>query len=388
MGLNEIQHFLVLTLAIVLNIVTFSNLRFLESLKDSLGKENCHPSRKLVSILVPARNEEERIHKCLRALASQRYDCIEIIILDDRSTDRTAEIIQSFLDSDTRMRMIAGTELPNGWVGKNWACDQLFNQAAGDLLLFMDADTILAEGTVSASIFEATRSEIDLLTIMPNRTADCIVEKFLFPFVDWALFCWIPLGIAHSRRIPHLSVTFGQFMLFKRDAYELIGGHARIRNNPLDDFQLGRFAKNLGLKWMLFGGRDCVETLAYKSNTDAFKSVSRSVFPVLDYRVSTFVVLCVTLVTLGFVPLITLVKLSMFGTQLSVVAFSALASLGLLFTSWFIVCLKFKHSVLTALLFPMSIALLLVVGIHSIATYALQNTKWKERGIVERRIRF
>ena len=343
---------------------------------------------KLVSILVPARNEEGRIHKCLRALASQRYERLEIIILDDRSTDRTAEIIQSFVDSDPRMRMIVGTELPNGWVGKNWACDQLFNQAAGDLLLFMDADTILAEGTVSASTFEATMWGIDLLTVMLSRVSGCTIEKFLFPFVDWALFCWMPLGIAHSRRTPYFSATFGQFMLFKREAYELIGGHAKIRNNPLDDFQLGRVAKSLGLRWALFEGRDCVETLAYKSNTDAFKSISRSVFPALDYRLSMFAVLSVILVTLGFLPLITLVKLSMFGTQLSVVEYTSLVSLGLLFISWFIVCLKFKHSVLAALLFPVAIALLLFIGVHSFATYILQTTKWKDRGIGERRIRF
>ena len=138
------------------------NIRFIEYLIDPNKKWIDEPFNDSVSVLVPARNEEDGISDCLRALSIQTYDPIEILILDDRSTDRTAEIIKSFADSDPRIKMISGSEPPEGWLGKHWACDQLFQEANGDLLLFMDADTILSEGTVAASVHESNIRIADL----------------------------------------------------------------------------------------------------------------------------------------------------------------------------------------------------------------------------------
>ena len=122
---SEIPHYIVIISAVYFLIITVVNIRFIEYLIDPNKKWVNEPSKDLVSVLVPARNEEDGISDCLHALSIQTYDPLEILILDDRSTDQTAEIIKSFADSDPRIKMIRGSEPPEGWLGKHWACDQL-----------------------------------------------------------------------------------------------------------------------------------------------------------------------------------------------------------------------------------------------------------------------
>ena len=239
----HLSYYFVIIIALLSFLVTLSNLKFLDSLVGRRNKSNVQNIS--ISILVPARNEEENIAQCLRALIAQEYNPIEILILDDRSTDSTPEIIRNIAKSDDRIKILSGSELPNGWIGKNWACHQLSQEATGDFLLFIDADTILSEEVVLSAVTNSTNMNTDLLTVMPQRITNCIVEKLLFPFIDWASFCWIPMKRAHNSQNSHLSASFGQFMLFKREAYEEIGGHAAIRHIPIDDFKLVALPKNL-----------------------------------------------------------------------------------------------------------------------------------------------
>jgi glycosyltransferase involved in cell wall biosynthesis len=176
------------------------NLRFLNSLGGFLVIANGDHVGRMVSVLIPARNEQENIGKCLEALLGQDYQPLEILVLDGRSTDRTLEIIWDCADNDSRVQIVDGEDLPPGWVGENWACHQLANTARGDFLLFIDADIILSLGTISAALHEAVTMHIDLLTVMPRRTAACIIERLLFPFMEWASFSWIPMKTAHATK--------------------------------------------------------------------------------------------------------------------------------------------------------------------------------------------
>ena len=247
MDLFEIQYYIILLVCIFTFLITVSNFFFLHSLRDSFGMFEDRVDGDLVSVLIPARNEETKIGLSLAALVLQRYTPMEILVLDDDSGDNTLEIIRSFEQRDHRIRVIQGKELPDGWIGKNWACHQLFNEAKGDYLLFMDADTILAPGAITASMHQSKGQSADLLTVMPKRMAGCIAEKLMYPFLDWFLFSWLPMRAAHERKNSYLSASFGQFMLFKKESYNKIGGHYSIWNNPLDDFSLGRIVKKSGL---------------------------------------------------------------------------------------------------------------------------------------------
>ena len=376
-----------MALATLTLIIAVLNSRLLDSLEDTISQINKTSFEGLVSVLVPASNEESRIGECLNALTQESCNNLEILILDDESTDSTAQIIESHIKSDPRMRIINGTELPDGWIGKHWACEQLFRESKGDIILFMDADTILSKGTISASIYEFTQNNADLLTIMPRRIANCITEKLVLPFIDWIVFSWMPMKSAKKKRSPYLSATFGQFMLFKRESYELIGRHAGIRNNPLDDFSLGRISNKLGLNWVLLEGATCIKTLGYAGNIDAFKGISRSVFPALNYHLSIFVVLSITLLGLAYLPLITLINDTVFSDGNNKFTLMSTMSLSMIASSWIIACRKFKHSIFTVLFYPLSITLIITLGLHSIVTYLFRATDWKKRTIKGRRIR-
>ena len=383
----ENYNYFVIALALLSFVIAVLNLKFLDSLGESLLVVDQKQINKLVSVMVPARNEKENIGKCIDALLNQDHPNLEILILDDASTDGTSEIIQEYAQSDPRIQIIHGKELPVTWVGKNWACHQLANKAKGDFLLFVDADTILASGTISAAIHESVTRNINLLTLTPRRTASCITERLLFPFLDWASFSWIPMKTAHSTRNPHLSATFGQFILFDRAAYSDVGGHEAIHDNMFDDFELGRLVKGKGLKWMLFDGANWVHVLAYKGNVDAFKAVSRSLFPAVYYRVSILMMLSVLIIGLGLLPPLTvLAGIMSYPIEIESL-FAATLSIGLVAIPWLILCRKFKHSSLLVPLYPVSMALILAVGFHSMFTHGLGRTTWKGRQVGKRKIR-
>ena len=182
----EFQYFLVTIVATLSVLITLSNLRFLGSLGGPTNFVNTPTHKLKISVLIPARNEEINIGQCLKALIAQDYGNLEILVLDDHSTDGTADLIQEFSGLDGRIKRLVGSELPLGWTGKNWACHQLTAKAGGEVLLFMDADTILSDGAVSAAVAHFMNSDADLLAVMPRRIGDCVVEKLIFPFIDWA----------------------------------------------------------------------------------------------------------------------------------------------------------------------------------------------------------
>ena len=186
---HEIHHYVVVVIAAILVMIALSNKRFLDRLKLTDDIE-CYESEipgGFVSILVPARDEEERIGQCLESLMSDPYQNLEVVVLDDNSTDKTAEIVLRCASKDNRIRLIKGDKLPSGWIGKHWASHQLSEEAAGHYLLFIDADTILARGTVKSSLYEVHARNADLLTAIPKRSAQCMAERLMFPFIDWAV---------------------------------------------------------------------------------------------------------------------------------------------------------------------------------------------------------
>ena len=379
MDLFEIQYYIILLVCIFTFLITVSNFFFLHSLRDSFGMFEDRVDGDLVSVLIPARNEETKIGLSLAALVLQRYTPMEILVLDDDSGDNTLEIIRSFEQRDHRIRVIQGKELPDGWIGKNWACHQLFNEAKGDYILFMDADTILAPGAITASMHQSKGQSADLLTVMPKRMAGCIAEKLMYPFLDWFLFSWLPMRAAHGRKNSYLSASFGQFMLFKKESYNKIGGHYSIWNNPLDDFSLGRMVKKSGLKWLLFSGAGSVDVLAGKGNVDAFMSISRSLFPAINYSFMVFMLLFSLLFGMCFIPISTILGFDKLSSPGSEFVFISYISLSLIAISWVIVCKKCEHSIITVVFYPLCICLMFIAAWHSVIAYNLRITTWKDR---------
>ena len=382
--LIDFYYYAILILAIISTAIAISNSFFLKRL---IFKNTEIDNNIFVSVLIPARNEGDKISKCIESLISQTYRNLEIIILDDNSEDDTAQVVSDFEEIDHRIKLISGQELPLGWGGKNWACHQLSNQANGEYILFLDADTIVEADAIGAALGESVKNKVDLLTVIPKRPTNCILEMAMFPFMNWAIFSWLPIKIAHSFDNPYLSATFGQFMLFKKKSYVYVGGHKKVHNNAIDDFQLGRFIKKSGLKWMLFDGTDKVESMPYKNTLDALNGISRSVFPALNYSISVLFIFSGLLICLTFIPIMTIAYALIASPINGIHCLMSIFSLSIFLISWTLSCRRFKYPLFLVPFFPVSVGIMIFVAYHSMFSTVFNTTIWKKRNITAKRLR-
>jgi chlorobactene glucosyltransferase len=219
----------------------------------SLARGGAPVSRGRVSVLVPARDEERSIGECAASLLAQDYPDFELLVLDDGSMDRTGAIVRGLLGDHPRHRLITGEPLPEGWTGKNWACHQLSKAATGDWLLFTDADTVHSPGALSAALAMAAETRADLLSAWPRLLTVTLGEKLVIPILHVVALCWFPIaGVEFLQARPRLAARMprwllrswgganGQFVLFRRAAYERVGGHEAVRDHIVEDVALGR----------------------------------------------------------------------------------------------------------------------------------------------------
>ena len=193
----------------------------------------------LVSVLIPARNEEENIETCLKSLQKQDYPNFEILVLDDNSEDRTAELVEGMAAKDNRIRLIRGESLPEGWAGKPFACYQLAEKAKGSWLLFIDADTTHAPHMLRSTLALALELKPSLLSGFPRQMAESLPEKVAMPVLYFVIMSLLPLWWVHRSKGLKPSLTIGQFILFPREDYWRIGGHMAVKDRILEDVWLG-----------------------------------------------------------------------------------------------------------------------------------------------------
>lgn len=236
------------------------------------------PDGPLVSIIVPARNEERVIERCVRSLLEQRYPSFEVIVLDDRSTDRTGQILAELARSDARLRVVGGTPLPAGWVGKCWAAQQAAAAARGSWLLFVDADTRHRPLMLASAVAFAEAHRADLLSLGPYQELGSLAERALLP----AIFGVILLGggsLAQVNDPRHpIAKANGQFMLFRADVYRRIGRHESVRDEIVEDFALARRIKGTGHRLLLVDGSDLVATRMYHSLGEIWEGFSKNAY--------------------------------------------------------------------------------------------------------------
>ena len=214
----------------------------------------------VVSVIVPARNEEASLAACLESLTAQTGVNFEIIVADDHSTDRTAGIAKSFASVQT----IDAAPLPNGWTGKNSALVTATRVASGNWLLFTDADTIHLPGSLARALEEAEANNVDLLSYSPEQIAVTFWEMATLPVVFAELARQYPPSKVSDPNNPAAAAN-GQYILIGREAYEAIGGHAAIATEILEDVALARAVKASGRKLRFRYGPDAVRTRMYRN---------------------------------------------------------------------------------------------------------------------------
>jgi cellulose synthase/poly-beta-1,6-N-acetylglucosamine synthase-like glycosyltransferase len=219
-------------------------------------------ARPAVSVIVPARNEEACLGPCLQSLATQAGVTLEIIVVDDHSTDRTREIALSF--SNQQVRVIEAGPLHPGWTGKNHAVTTGSRAATGEWLLFTDADTIHLPGSLARSLEEAKRHGASLLSYSPEQIVKTFWEKAVMPVIFAELAAsYRPSRVSDSNSA--IAAANGQYILVMREAYDAVGGHAAVAANLLEDVALARGIKQSGRKIFFRYAADAVRTRMYRS---------------------------------------------------------------------------------------------------------------------------
>jgi glycosyltransferase involved in cell wall biosynthesis len=199
-----------------------------------------------ISVLIPARNEERGIAACLESvLASCRVE-IEVIVLDDHSTDRTSEIVRELMAKDSRIRLESAPELQAGWCGKQAACYALSRLARCDIFTFLDADVRLEPNALARMARFLQTSGSALVSGFPRQETGTFLEKLLIPLINWLLLCFLPLWAMRRFRWAAFGAGCGQWFMTTRAAYEKVGGHAAVRSSLHDGLTLPRAYRRAG----------------------------------------------------------------------------------------------------------------------------------------------
>lgn len=340
-----------------------------------------------ISIVIPARNEEATIEQCIRSMMAQSYTNLEILVLDDNSTDGTAEKVLSLQKEDARVRYIKGKELIDGWRGKLFAMQQLFEASKGEFLLFTDCDTVHGNESVQFGLDILVKHKACLLSGYPLQKSTGTLTWALISVMIFNTVLYLPLRLQEKIQFPGFAMAIGQYLFIRRSALVAIGGFSPMKNEICDDVMLARtFARN-GHKQMFADLKSKVSCTMYTSFKDSFKGTERSITGVIKQSVPMFfgiIIVVGLLIGCAFsLPFATiLLVLSKDNPAFFVPGILALFGSFLLFGSWVRMALFHGYPFRVAVLGPLSFLLVVSMYIHG---YYLRATGkgfvWKDRKI-------
>lgn len=328
------------------------------------AREPAHLPR--VSLLVPARDEAENLRRTLPSLLAVEYPHLEILLLDDRSRDGTAEVAREIASAArVSLHVVRGTEPPPGWVGKNWACHQLAAAATGDVLVFCDADVEAAPAAVRRTVAALQAHGAGAMTAMPRQRLDGWMQAAVVPVVaQLPVLAMLPMRLIPIVRSPSLSMANGQWLAFTRAAYAACGGHAAVRGEVLEDVALGRRVKASGERLVVCVASSDLAVRMYGSTAEMRAGFRKNLYPLLGGRRVTFLAMMTLLAIAWLYPLLGVLR----GTV------AALVPLGLLVALRIAGALLFRHGWRTVVLHP--------VGMLAAAALAVESWMSHERGAV------
>jgi chlorobactene glucosyltransferase len=231
-----------------------------------------------VTVIVPARNEAGTIETVVRSILGSVYRPVELLVVDDRSTDATAATVERLAAADARVRLVRGAPLPDGWYGKPWACAQGARAAAGHLLLFTDADTRHAPELLGRAVAALHRERADLVTVAPRQLCLGFWERVIMPQI------WLLLGLRyHPRRVNRARrardvIANGQFILTTRAAYDAVGGHGAVRHEVAEDLALAQAYLRAGRRLHFAFAERLMETRMYRDLPQLIEGWSKNVY--------------------------------------------------------------------------------------------------------------
>ena len=231
----------------------------------------------LVSVLIPARDEEKNIGNLLSDLKQLSNDNLEIIVGNDQSSDRTAEIVAHYAQMDFRIRIIDIDHLPEGWRGKNHACAQLAAIAMGDYYLFLDADVRISGNIIGSAVNYVKKHQLGLLSIFPRQMIGSRGEQLTVPLMHQILLSLLPLVLVRRSPFAAHAAANGQFMLFKGSTYNKLQPHKTLKSSPIEDIETARHFKKEGVNIACCVGDERITCRMYENLNGAINGFSKNV---------------------------------------------------------------------------------------------------------------
>ena len=362
-------------LAALAALMVFRNLRLYRP--PPLLAAGCRPGA--VSVLFPARDEEGSIGAALEAALATRGVDVEIIVLDDDSRDATTEIVAEIAARDPRVRLERGVALPEGWCGKQHACARLATFASHQTLLFVDADVRLGPDAVARAAAALERGGFALLSGFPRQIVGTPLERLLIPLVHFLLLAYLPMDGMRLTRMPGFGAGCGQFMMVRRDVYESLGGHHRIRASLHDGLRLPRVFRASGHPTGLVDLTDLASCRMYDNAGDVWRGLRKNAVEGIAARGVLGVMSTLLLVgqVLPFVlALLLLVVDPVDGRTVPVV----LAACALVLVARLALTFRFRAPLSSALLHPVGVTVLLVIQWQArVRSWAGIGDSWKGR---------
>ena len=358
--------YIVLAVLIPAGIVVIYNYFAAPVIKIRTGEKS---GEDLISVLIPARNEEKNISNCLKSVTGQDYPKLEILVLDDNSEDNTFREAEAFSKKDPRIKVLKGEPLPSEFTGKNWACHQLSQSASGKYLLFIDADVILEESVVSSAYQEVKRLNLGLLSVFPTQQMHSLGEWLIVPLMNWLLLTFLPLYLVYSNKSHSLAAANGQFMFFSRPAYDSAGGHYSINSSIVEDMVFVRQLKQKNIPVKTFLGGELVFCRMYNDFNSSFEGFSKNFYPGFGINPSAFLI-TLSILTFSFsLPIIMVFIDKIFILPLMLIILQRIL----------ISSKSGQHIVINLLFHPLQIIMLFLLGINSVIVSKKKNRQWKGR---------
>jgi len=240
--------------------------------------KNTSKSTPKVSIILPARNEEEFLGKCLESLLEQDYENYEIIAIDDSSEDSTGKIISQYAKKNSKIIHVSAKPKPEGWMGKNWACMEGYKKATGELLLFTDADTKHSKNTVSLAVAHLISFNLDALSAIPKMLTFDFWTKISLPMISTFLHTrFSALNVNNPSK--KTAYFFGSFFIMKKKTYDEIGMHEGVKHEIIEDGALGKKTKDLGYKIKIVRGEHLIDAVWARDKITLWNALKRLMVP-------------------------------------------------------------------------------------------------------------
>lgn len=312
-----------------------------------------------VSILIPARNEADKIERTARAvLTSQNVD-LELLIMDDHSADATPRIVTALAEQDPRVQLLSAPPLPEGWCGKQHACWHLATHAKHDTLIWIDADVLLAPDGIARIAAHLDRSRLGLLSGFPRQITASWLEKLIVPMIELLILCYFPIRLSRRDRRPSLATGCGQLMAANRHAYFTVAGHSAIRHSLHDGVTLPPVFRQGGFATDIFDASDIACCRMYRGAKQTWRGFGKNATEGLASPRG--IVIWTSLLAGAFVlPWVALVLASFWTHRLAAMTISA-AAVALALVTSLIVMKRAQQPWLAGLARPVGVLLLLVI---------------------------